>query len=97
MEQYSQTPWIIYGEKDWVMHSPAFDFLIPEKLMFITEASTLTYDEVLQNSKELVLYVRSEEHLINTIDKLKEISGNTYNYKLLAKRSYNDAYLITLE
>lgn len=97
MEEYEQTPWIIYGEKDWVLHCTAFDFLIPEHLMFITDASTLVYDEVLQSSKEIVLYVRSEEHLENTVERLEELSGNTYSYRLLAERPFNNAYLITLE
>lgn len=97
MEGYEKTPWIIYGEKDWVLHCTAFDFLIPEQLMFITDASTLGYDEVLRNSEEIVLYVRAEEDLEATIEQLTQVSGNTYSYRLLAERSYNDAYLVTIE
>ena len=73
------------------------DFLIPEQLMFITDASTLGYDEVLQNNDEIVLYARSEEHLEDTVDRLEEISGYEYSHQLLAERSYNDAYLIMRE
>lgn len=97
MEQYENTPWIIYGEKDWVLHCPAFDFLIPEQIMFHTDTSTMVYDEVLQNSKEVVLYVRSEEHLTEVLNKLREISGRDCQAEFLAERPYNDAYLITLE
>ena len=97
MEQYADTPWIIYGEKDWVLHCPAFDFLIPEKIMFHTDTSTMVYDEIMANNKELVLYVRSEEHLSEVIEKMNEISGGDYQYELLAERPYNDAYLITLK
>lgn len=97
MEQYARTPWIVYGEKDWVLHCAAFDFLIPEQLMFVTDASSLVYDEVLQNSGEAVLYVRSEEHLRNAVEKLEELSGCTCSYTLLAERPYNDAYLLQLE
>lgn len=97
MEEYAEVPWIIYGEKDWVLHCPAFDFLIPEKIMFHTDTSTMVYDEVMENSKEIVLYVRSDEHLSEVIEKMNEISGGEYQYELLAERPYNDAYLITLK
>lgn len=97
MEQYSQTPWLIYGEKDWILHCTAFDFLIPERLQFITEASTLVYDEVLQTNDEIVLYVRSEEHLKATMKQLEEISGSGYTAEKLADRSFNTAYLVTLD
>ena len=97
MENYEQTPWMIYGEKDWVLHCPAFDFLIPEQLIFHTDTSTMVYDEVLVNNKEFVLYVRSDEHLTEVLNKLKEIYGAEWNAAKLADRPYNDAYLITLE
>ncbi len=97
MEAYSQTPWIIYGDKDWVLHCPAFDFLIPEQIMFHTDTSTIVYDEMLANGKEFVLYVRSDEHLAQVLGKLTEIYEQEWNAEKLADRSYNDAYLITLE
>lgn len=97
MEEYSQTPWIIYGEKDWILHCTAFDFLIPEQLKFHTDTSTMEYDEMLADRKEFVLYVRSEEHLNVVLGKIAELYGREWQAEKLAARSYNDAYLITLE
>ena len=97
MEEYSQIPWIIYGDKDWVLHCPAFDFLIPEQIMFHTDTSTIGYDDVLASRREFVLYVRSDEHLSAVLEKLKEVYGAEWQAEKLADRSYNDAYLITLQ
>lgn len=97
MEQYDKIPWIIFGERDWVLHCTVFDFLIPEQLMFITDELGVGYDDVIKNTDEIVLYVRNEEDLEATVERLIQVSGRRYTYELLAERSYNDAYLITRE
>ena len=97
MEQYDKIPWIIFGERDWVLHCTAFDFLIPEQLMFITDELGVGYDDVIKNTDEIVLYVRNEEDLEATVERLIQVSGRRYSYELLAERSYNNAYLITRE
>ena len=97
MEEYADTPWIIYGDKDWVLHCAAFDFLIPEQIMFHTDTSTMVYDEMLKERGEFVLYVRSEEHLSEVTEKMKELYAVECSVEKLAERPYNDAYLITLE
>ena len=65
--------------------------------MFHTDTSTMVYDEVLANNKEFVLYVRSDEHLTEVMNKLEELYGAEWEAAKLADRPYNDAYLITLE
>lgn len=97
MEQYSDTPWIIYGEKDWVLHCPAFDFLIPEQIMFHTDTSTMVYDQNIVDRGAFVLYVRSQEHLNEVISKLKELYGEICTVEKLAERPYNDAYYVSLK
>lgn len=95
MEQYAQIPWIYYGERNWQMHCTAFDCLIPEHIMFITDLSTLVYDEMMQNNQEIILYAQSEDNIINLADRLEEISGSACEVKKLADRPFNYAYLLT--
>lgn len=95
MEQYSEIPWLYYGERNWQMHCTAFDCLIPEHLMFITDLQTLVYDETMQNSRALVLYAQSEEAIGELAARLEEISGYQCKVEKLADRPYNYAYLMT--
>lgn len=96
VEKYSSIPWIYYGDRDWKMHCAAFDYLIPEQIMFIRDLSTLVYDEILQNSSSFLVYSKTEEEILEFETVIKEISGLDYTYELVAKRPYNYAFLFKL-
>lgn len=97
VEEYADIPWVYYGERDWEMHCTAFDVLIPNQLMYIRDLSTLTYDEVLQSSSEIVVYTKTEDEINAFVQKMNEVSGLEWQCNYLAERAFNDAYLITCE
>lgn len=94
VEDYSETPWIYYGEHNWQMHCTAFDFLIPEQIQFVTDLQNFVYDETIEKCSKVVLYAQSEEEVLALAERIREVSGRKAALQKLAERSYNEAYLL---
>ncbi len=61
-----KTPWIFYGEFDWIAMYNALDFTIPEQINNIRKNSVPRQDEILDRNQEYLVFLNPNEEDIDT-------------------------------
>jgi len=90
MEAERQTPWIYYGDFDWVSMNCALDFTIPEHIYCVKSDSTPQHDERLEENDRFIVYMNENNVSIdNLITYLQESVGGTYQYKCMMDNRLN--------
>lgn len=89
-----QTPWIYYGEFDWVSMYCALDFTVPEQIYAVRSDSQPKYDEVLDQSDRFIVYLNGNNvEIENLLIYLQESVGEKYKYKcMMDNRLYLKVY-----
>ncbi len=62
LEQYADYPWIICGDETWKISANYFDYIIPEKLMRITEDSPYRQEAELEQKDGFIIVAEDGEN-----------------------------------
>lgn len=61
LEEYSDIPWVLCGDENWEMTSNFMDYIIPEKLMRITENTPYGIEKELEKADKFMIVARTNE------------------------------------
>lgn len=62
LEQYADYPWIICGNENWQVSSNYFDFIIPDKIMRITQDVDYREDPVFEEKEGFIIVAEDGEY-----------------------------------
>lgn len=61
LEEYSDIPWVLCGDENWEMTANFMDYIIPEKLMRITENTPYGIEKELEKADKFMIVARTNE------------------------------------
>ena len=61
LEEYSDIPWVLCGDENWEMTANFMDYIIPDKLMRITENTPYGIENELEKADKFMIVARTNE------------------------------------
>lgn len=90
----SDLPWIVFHDNtDWVFLCSMYDFTIPEKVKRCGTDVQASYDEVIENSKELIVYTIENN---KTIDECLQYITDSCDKKVIDYEQISQSYAMSV-
>ena len=94
IKESANMPWIVFHDNtDWVFLCSMYDFTIPEKIKRCGTSTEAFYDEVIEDSKELIVYTIENN---KTIDECLQYITDSCNKKILDYEKISQSYAMSV-